>query len=86
MSPNFGLILPSYMGEEDGKCTSEEEPEFRMEGLKEEVSIVGTIGEVVCEEERLTPEQLAAAELVAVEDLDDGSFWLLLARAGYTSW
>lgn len=31
-------------------------------------------------------EQGATADMAGIEELDDGSFWALLLRAGYTIW
>lgn len=69
---------PSDTGERGSAAASEEGPEVNKEGLKEATD---TIGEPIYKDEVRASEQVAEGE-----ELDDGSFWASLIRAGYTSW
>lgn len=78
--------LPPDNGEHSGEVMSEERLEVNQEGLTVELTIVVVVGEATREEGVTVPEEVVAAELAAEEDLDDGSFWSLLMRVGYTHW
>lgn len=60
--------------------------ELHFEGEEGGTNLPNREETVVCEEKTTIPDQVPAADPVAVEDLGDGPFWSLLAQAGYTSW
>lgn len=53
--------------------------------MKEEGLIAETTSEATSERDTPPPAQSDCAEVAADEELDNGSFWALLARAGYTT-
>ena len=78
--------LPPDNGEDSSEAISEEGPKFNQEGLTTELTTVEAVGEAISEEGVTVLEEVAAAELAAEEEVDDGSIWYLLMRAGYTRW
>lgn len=62
---------------------AKEWPEVSTDELKEKSK---TVGGSVPEDEVKESGTVAAAEVAEIEELDAGSFWALLIRAGYTTW
>ena len=77
---------PSDIVEHSSEVQSEEKPEPRPEGSREKLTAIAAVGEFIQEEGVTVPVQVAATTLEEEEELDDGSFWSLLIRAGYTVW
>lgn len=74
---------PSESANRENEGGTKEVPEAVREGPKERL---GSTSEAVGSGQVSSSVQGATAEVAQDEALDDGSFWSLLLRAGYTSW